>query len=305
MAEGLIQYYGGKSRIADRLIQHFPKTPKCYVEPFFGAGGIYFAIPQELYPSRIINDINKSVVTFYRVLRERPDDLLRVCALTPYAFDEQRACRNCEEDPVDDELELARRVWVRQRQNFGGRQSAAAGWRRGDTKQNIAVTTDEKLGMFHDFADKMRRVEINNTDAIELIQYYAKPDVFVYADPPYYPETRGTNNDYTHEMSPEQHLRLSEVLHAASDAGALVAISGYDCPFYQEQYGSWRKVEYGHWASSANFAAAEKRERTETMWMNYPASLEIGASWKPATKATNSRERALLSMLRNQGKVGR
>ncbi len=305
MAEGLIQYYGGKSRIADKLIQHFPKTPKCYVEPFFGGGGMYFAIPQELYPSRIINDLNKSVVTFYKVLRERPDDLLRVCALTPYALDEQRACRNTEEDPVDDELELARRVWVRQRQNFGGRQGPGAGWRRGDNKQNIAATTDDKLGLFHDFSDRMRRVEINNTDAVELIQYYAKPNVFIFCDPPYYPETRSTNNDYAHEMSPEQHLRLSETLHAASDSGALVAISGYDCEFYSTQYGNWRRVEYEHTVSSTNFVDAEQRARTEVMWMNYPASLEIGNNWKPTVKAKDSRERALLSMLRNQGKVGK
>lgn len=305
MSDNILQYYGGKVKIASRLIQHFPRTPHCYVEPFFGGGGIYFAVPQELYPVRVINDLNKSIVTFYKVLRERPEELYRVCALTPYAMDEQRACRDSEQDPADDELELARRVWVRQRQNFGGRQGASTGWRRGTHTLSIAACTDEKLQQFYAFADRMRRVEINNTDAVELIQDYSKPGVFLYNDPPYYPEARRSNIDYTHEMSPEQHLKLSEVLHAASDAGSLVAISGYDCEFYNTQYGSWRRVEYEHTASSTNFVDAEQRSRKEIMWMNYPASLEIGANWKPAVKAKDSRERALLSMLRNQGKVGR
>lgn len=305
MTDNLLQYYGGKVKIASSLIQHFPRTPSCYVEPFFGGGGIYFAVPQELYPVRVINDLNKSIVTFYKVLRERPEELYRVCALTPYALDEQRACRDSEQDPADDELELARRVWVRQRQNFGGRQGASTGWRRGTHTLSIAACTDEKLQQFYAFADRVRRVEINNTDAVELIQDYSKPGVFLYNDPPYYPEARRSNIDYTHEMSPEQHLKLSEVLHAASDSGALVAISGYDCEFYNTQYGSWRRVEYEHTALSTNFVDAEQRSRKEIMWMNYPASLEIGANWKPAVKAKDSRERALLSMLRNQGKVGR
>ena len=303
--DSLLINYGGKSRIAASLVQHFPKGPQCYVEPFFGGGGIYFAVPQELYPVRVINDLNKSIVTFYKVLRERPEDLYRVCSLTPYAFDEQRACRDITQDPQDDELELARRVWVRQRQNFGGRQGANTGWRRGTHTMSMAACTDEKLQQFHAFADRMRRVEINNTDAVELIQDYAKPGVFLYNDPPYYPEARKSNVDYTHEMSSEQHLKLAQALHAAANAGALVAISGYDCEFYNSQYGNWRRVEYEHTVSSTNFVDAEQRHRTEIMWMNYPATVEIGANWKPAVKAKDSRERALLSMLRNQGKVGR
>jgi DNA adenine methylase len=298
-ADGLLLNYGGKSRIAHKLVQHFPKGPNCYVEPFFGGGGTFFSVPEQLYPVQVINDLNKSVVTFYRVLRDRTDDLLRVCSLTPFALDEQRACRDSSKDP-EDELEVARRVWVRQRQNFGGRQHPSAGWRRGTEVQSCAAATAAKLPEFERFARRMLSVEINNTDALELVQTYSKPNVFIYADPPYYPETRTTNNDYEHEMSPEQHLRLSELLHAASDNGARVAISGYDCPFYNEQYGSWRRVEYQHYVSSTNFVSAEERTRTECMWVNYPVSLEIGPAWQPNLKATNSKEKALLRLINSR-----
>lgn len=298
-ADGLLISYGGKSRIAHKLVQHFPKGPSCYVELFFGAGGVFFSVPEQLYSVQVINDLNKSVITFYKVLRERPEELLRVCSLTPYALDEQRSCRDSSQDPEDD-LEVARRVWVRQRQNFGGRQHPSAGWRRGTEVQSVAKATAAKLGEFEKFSKRMLSVEINNTDALELAQTYAKPGVFLYADPPYYPETRTTNNDYAHEMSPEQHLELSKILHAASDKGALVAISGYDCEFYNEQYGSWRRVEYEHYVSSTNFVSAEERTRTECMWVNYPASLDIGPAWKPDLKASNSKERALLKLINSR-----
>lgn len=296
--DGLLPNYGGKARIAPKLVQHFPKGPKCYVEPYFGGGGIFFSVPKGLYPIQVINDLNKGIVTFYKVLRERPEELRQVCSLTPYAFDEQRSARDPSGDPTDNELELARRVWVRQRQNFGARQHPAAGWRRGDHKFSPAHAADTLLGEFLAFADRMRSVEINNTNALELIEYYMKPSVMIYADPPYFPETRGTNNDYACEMSPEEHSVLAEKLKAAVTAGADVAISGYDCEFYREAYRDWRKVEYEHNVGSANFAAAEKRTRTECMWMSYPKEREIGPAWSPAAKPKNAKEKALLRLTR-------
>lgn len=299
-SDGLLPNYGGKARIAYKLVQHFPKGPTCYVEPFFGGGGTFYSVPEQLYPVQVINDLNSSIVTFYRVLRTRPEELLRACSLTPFAMDEQRACRDSSNDP-EDELEVARRVWVRQRQNFGARQHPSAGWRRGTTTHSLARATELKLGEFERFARRMLSVEINNTDAVELIKTYSKPGVFLYNDPPYYPETRTTNNDYLCEMSPEHHQKLSEVLHAASDAGSYVAISGYDCPFYNENYGNWRRVEYAHFVSSTNFVSSEDRARTEVMWMNYPANLEIGPAWQPPAKPSNSREKALLRLIQQQG----
>ena len=296
--DGLLLNYGGKSRIAHKLVPHFPKGPQCFVDLFFGGGGIYWSVPSGLYPIRVINDLNKSIVTFYKVLRERPEELREVCSLTPYAFDEQRACRDPAGDPEDNELELARRVWVRQRQNFGGRQHPAAGWRRGDHRFSPSHTTNEILGEFLVFADRMRAVEINNTTALDLVEHYGESGVFLYADPPYYPETRGTNNDYACEMSPEEHAVLAEKLKAAVANGADVAISGYNCEFYQDTYKDWRRVEYAHNVGSANFAAVEQRARTECMWMSYPKEREIGPSWFPTAKPKNAKERALMRFTR-------
>jgi site-specific DNA-adenine methylase len=87
-------YYGAKSQIAEKILPHFPKGPETYVETCFGSGALFFALPEGLYPNRVINDLNRGVVTFFKVLRERPEELRRVCELTPYAFDEQRSCRD-------------------------------------------------------------------------------------------------------------------------------------------------------------------------------------------------------------------
>lgn len=302
MSEGLIVYHGGKSRIADKIIRHFPREARCYVEPFFGGGGVYFNVPDELYHVRVINDLNKSLITFFRVLRNRPDDLLRVCELTPYAFDEQRDCRDDREDP-EDELETARRVWVRQRQNFAGRQSVtAAGWRRGDSHISAAKAAMNALDRIHDFARRLLTAEINNTDAMVLIADYGRPDTFIYEDPPYMADTRG-GDCYLEEMSREDHERLCNVNLKAAEGGALIAISGYDNELYNDKLSGWRKAQFDHITTSISFAKDKSdMKRTETIWMNYPTSLELGDNWdKPVPKASNPRERALLKTLRAKG----
>lgn len=295
-------YYGAKSQIAEKILPHFPKGPETYVETCFGSGALFFALPEGLYPNRVINDLNKGVVTFFKVLRERPEELRRVCELTPYAFDEQRACRDWTQDP-EDELELARRVWVRQTQNFAGMQQTIEGFRRGTPKGSVARAVSNKLELFQEYAEFFRGVEINNTDAAELVKYYGKSGVFIYEDPPYHPASRGAGHGYQHEMDAPWHEKLLASNLEATRRGALIAISGYAGDFYDQAYKDWRRVEYAANASSANFLDKEDRQKTEVLWMNYPESLEIRHGFKPKFSASNNLEKALQKTLRKEGRT--
>ena len=131
-------YPGGKMRWAKRLMPHFPvelAEYPMYVEPFFGAGGIFFAKPKA--KAEYINDLNGDVVNFMRVIRERPEELRDLCRHSPYARDEYFACLQEPwpeyEMPLDDVeritgltgdkaawLEAARRFWVLARQGYAG-----------------------------------------------------------------------------------------------------------------------------------------------------------------------------------------
>ena len=122
---GPITRYGGKGINAPRLLPHFAPA-KVYVEPFFGAGGMFFRVPPGTYEREAVNDLDASLVTFFRALRDQPDELARVIEATPYARDEFIAA--LEHSP--DALEEARRVWVRGRQGFGGKASCAGDWGR-------------------------------------------------------------------------------------------------------------------------------------------------------------------------------
>src|SRR4051794_15717834 len=67
-----IPYFGGKARIAPWIVSLMPPH-RVYVEPFAGSAAVLFAKARATH--EILNDVDGEVVNFFRVLRERPEDL--------------------------------------------------------------------------------------------------------------------------------------------------------------------------------------------------------------------------------------
>ena len=101
----ILRYFGGKFRLAPWIIRHFP-AHQCYVEPFGGAAGVLLRkVPSQF---EIYNDLDSAIVTFFRVVRERPDELMRALILTPFSRQEYADAY----EPTTDDLEQARRLFV-------------------------------------------------------------------------------------------------------------------------------------------------------------------------------------------------
>jgi DNA adenine methylase len=117
-------YFGGKTHLARRIAAVLPRHEH-YVEPFAGSLAILLAKA----PSRLetISDLDGDLMTFWRVLRERPAELERVCALTPHSRAEHQAAFDLPDDL--DDLERARRVWVQLTQGRMGVRTRRTGWR--------------------------------------------------------------------------------------------------------------------------------------------------------------------------------
>ena len=133
-----IRYHGGKFRIASWVISHFP-AHECYVEPFGGGAGVL--LQKTPAPFEVLNDLDGEVVNFFRVLRERPGELVRVIQLTPWSREEQRLSF----EPASDPLERARRFYVRSWQTHGGpgRSGKADG---GTTRPTPAIRIPSGIG---------------------------------------------------------------------------------------------------------------------------------------------------------------
>jgi DNA adenine methylase len=273
---GPIIRYGGKGLIAPYLVPHFARA-KVYAEPFFGAGSIFYKIPPGTYEREAVNDLDASIVTFFRVLRDRTDDLVRVCELTPYARDEFIACLERSDDP----LEEARRLWVRSRQGFSGHAETPGDWARSDGKKWRPENTANKVDALRRFARRLHGVEIDSIDAADFIVKRGNERTFIYVDPPYVQSSRfrdcgGSSGKgwYGHEMADDDHRRVAAALHTAVAAGARAAVSGYPSPLYDHDlFAGWRTVDAEVPLAASVHGGARRVER---LWLSYPATEALG-----------------------------
>ena len=275
-------YYGGKSRMATEIVAMMPPH-RVYIEPFAGSLAVLFAKP----PCRheVVNDLDDAVVTFFRVLRDQPDELERVCELTPVARTEYASADL--DDPTISDVEQARRFWVRVTQSFAQTAGRSTGWSVTTARtQSKGSTSKTRLGRFAPCADRLSQVQIEHCDAADLVDRLATSDTVIYADPPYLDDvrvsrgTRGTSTDYRADMcSEDAHRRLAEVLRATP---ATVILSGYPSDLYEDLYGDWWTHDIATKAHSSNSVLSTRSARTERLWSNRDLSVQTSLDFETA-----------------------
>jgi len=253
-------YFGGKMRLADTLIRLMPPHQH-YVEPFAGSLAVLLAKPP--VPHETVNDLDGDLVTFWRVLREQPDDLERLGALTPHSRAEHAACAEPGAAPTD--LERARRVWVRLSQGRGGLMSS--GWRHYQQPSGtlgMPGYLHGYVGRITPAAERLARVTLECRPAVEVVNDYGRHDgVLLYVDPPYLASTR-SSGVYGVEMGGEdQHRELAAALRECT---AAVLLSGYPSPLYDDLYDGWHRVDI----PTATGQGGAWEDRTEVVWSNRP-----------------------------------
>ncbi|HEY0643687.1 MAG TPA: DNA adenine methylase, partial [Nocardioides sp.] len=184
-----IPYYGGKITIGPTIAGLLPAHTH-YVEPFCGSLAVLLAKPASAHET--VNDLDQDLVNFWRVLREQPDELARICALTPHSRAEWEACADFDGAPTD--LERARRVWVRLTQGRSGR-LRRMGWRHYVDPAGCSVGMPGYLDGYVDrmapAVERLKNVSLECRPALEVIRKYgARPEVLLYVDPPYLGSTR-------------------------------------------------------------------------------------------------------------------
>ncbi|MFJ9037930.1 DNA adenine methylase [Streptomyces sp. NPDC102406] len=253
-----VPYFGGKQRLARRIAARLPAHTH-YVEPY--CGGLSVLLAKAASPLETASDLDGQLVTFWRIVRDQPDELARMCALTPHSRSEHALSY----EPAADDLETARRVWVRLTQGRSGRMDRT-GWRhcKSDIGTNMPAYLDGYRTRLHPAAERLMGVQLEARPALELIaEFGSRPDVLLYVDPPYLGSTRIATG-YRHEMRTEAEHR--ELAGALAGCKAAVVLSGYHSPLYDELYGGWQRVELT--ASAGNARSDLSRERTEVLWSN-------------------------------------
>jgi DNA adenine methylase len=80
----ILRRLGNKSKIAKEIQKHFPPH-KIYIEPFFGAGGMFFNKPKVKY--NIVNDLDSDVFNLFQVVMNRKEELEKAFYIMPIHSD--------------------------------------------------------------------------------------------------------------------------------------------------------------------------------------------------------------------------
>lgn len=248
-------YYGGKMTLAPQIAAMLP-AHEHYVEPF--AGSLAVLLAKKPSRAETVNDLDGDLMTFWRVLRDRPEELEWACSLTPHSRMEMQISRDLD---VSDDLERARRVWVRLNQSRA-QSMKVTGWKNEIRAGSFQSLLKSRARRISEIGTRISEVSLESRDALDVIRDYGtEPTVCIYADPPYVGSTRATN--YGLEMTADdQHEAFAQVCH---DAKSAVVISGYDSPLYDGLFGDWHRITL-----KAPKTLSGDTDHVEVLWSNRP-----------------------------------
>lgn len=198
----IIPWMGGKRRLADEVLAHFPPH-KCYVEPFCGAAALYFAKPPG--EIEILNDINGDLVNLYRVIQYHLEEFVRTfkwCLISREEFERQLKTR-----PASlTDIQRAARFFYLQKLSFGAKVTGRS--------FGVSKTSRPRLNLLRIEEDlsgaylRLCGTVIENLRWSVCVEKYDSSETLFYLDPPYY-DTAG----YGVAFGVEQYHQLAKAMH--------------------------------------------------------------------------------------------
>ena len=281
----VVPYYGGREKASRFILPLLPPLPN-YVQPFGGAGTLLIKRPR-MESREIYGDLSSSMVELLTMLRDDPKRTIWQMRGVPFArsiFEAAEAkMANGEARGLDAYIVHSQSWFSKADSDWGvAKHTKAVKAHANATREGIAKDGSGMLPMaetpLYQSAMRLQGVEIYCVDALDLIKKWKDdPDAMIHIDPPYLPEVRRSQDDYRHEMTPEQH---AEMLAMVADSHAYIAISGYPSDLYDTVLSGWYRTEKALTIGSAvgvNGASEDGRaERRETLWMNYDID-----KWRP------------------------
>jgi DNA adenine methylase len=268
--KSLLGYYGGKAGPVGAWIAAQLPPHDIYVEPFGGMCGILM----QKRPSRVevYNDQSKALHNLLTVVREQPDNLRELLAMTPYSRAEFERCVRLVQQapPAFAALEWARATYVvlaMSRNGSLGNTSFSFGGAK--YKGSVADAFANGQERIPSVAERLRRVELECGDWLRICQQWDGVHTLLYLDPPYLPEARNSRDNYSEELRRGGHIELLDWVLGTKSA---VLISGYRNDLYREaleEQGGWARRDFLTVAhTSAQRNKASRASRVESLWLN-------------------------------------
>jgi len=254
----ILRRLGNKKKIAKEIQKHFPPH-KIYIEPFFGAGGMFFNKPKA--DINILNDLDSDVFNLFQLTIERKKELEKAFLSMPYHSDLMKYWKDKKEtEPIKKALRF---IFI---SNFSylGKQDM------------MCLSSTKKTQYYYDFKGNLEKTnsllfgcQFANFDfrkfllSIEFPKDGRKNEnkTLIYCDPPY------LNTVDKYEMDDFNKVDSKELFDTLEETGCKFAMSEFDHPFILEQ-AKQRKLNVIIIGERQNL----KNRRTEILVTNYSNS---------------------------------
>ncbi len=291
-AKPFIKWVGGKTQLIEQLEALLPADfdnwqNVTYVEPFVGGGAMLFHLLQtrKNITRAIINDINGSLTTCYKVVRDKPFELIEALANIQHTYyslqtEEERKLfflqmRDRFNTQTLADVENTQLFIFLNRTCFNGlfRVNKAGKFNVPFGKYDKPLICD-KATILAD-SKLLQNVEILTGDFEETLKT-VKGTTFFYFDPPYRPlsNTSSFNNYAKEDFNDNAQIRLKLFCDKISTLGHSFMLSNSDCfgkdgdCFFDSLYCDYQIERV--WASRNINANPEKRGKlTEIVVRNY------------------------------------
>jgi DNA adenine methylase len=178
--KGPLSYIGGKSRIANRIIEIFPKHTT-YVEAF--AGGAQVLFHKEPSQVEILNDLDGEVVNFFRVCQSHHEELLRSLRFILVSRKTFALLKSITPEGLTD-IQRAARYFYLLKNSFAGIV------RNPNYHYNITKPPSFNITKIPELIEaahkRLARVQIESLPYQDILKRYDRPTTLFYLDPPYF-----------------------------------------------------------------------------------------------------------------------
>lgn len=267
-----LRYPGGKSELGaffGQLISRNRLSDAAYVEPFAGGAGVAIALLLgEWVDTIFINDIDRSVYSFWKCVSDRNDELCSLIENCRLSVREWRKQKAVHDGGTTDELALGFATFYLNRTNrsgilngglIGGKNQA------GEWKMDARFNRKDLVARIRRIGRYRSRIHVSNDDAVAFLNTL-RPSLparsLVYLDPPYFDKGQHL---YTNFYEPGDHATIAEVVR---DLERPWVVSYDDHPKIRKLYSGYRSRRY-----SLTYSARESRGGSEVIFFSERLSI--------------------------------
>ena len=254
-----LTYYGGKQRLASRIIKLLPEH-EGYVEPFCGGAAVFWC----KLPSRweVLNDTNRELTNFYEQVKNDFVSLEKEVRISLHSREAFRDAQAIYTRPgLHSPIKRAWAVWMLANTGYSGLLNGSFGYDR--SGQSTKKLTNKRNNFTEALATRLQNVQLESCDALRIIRSRDTAQTLYYCDPPYVGTDQGHYDGYSKDDY-EQLLR------------ALAQIEGkFLLSSYRSESLSRAVAEHGWYSIEIEMPKAVSKGKTkvEVLTANYPIQL--------------------------------